>query len=389
VSAIRKRRLRVAQSGIRGVPANFGGSETAVQEIGSRLAAEGVEVVVYCRRHRYPGDDGRDYLGMRRVLLPSIPTFHLDTISHSLLASLDLLLRNRADVVHFHGMGNALCLPLFFGSRKKTVITVDGPDWERPKWGPVARAVLKLSARMAVRFADHLIIDNHPSIEYFAREFGYREGSYIPYGADREPPTGTDYVRSLGLESRGYVLFVGALVPDKGPDMLLDAYRRVPGDMPLVVVGDSPFVADYRRGLHEAAARDPRVRMLGYVYDDRYRELLAHAYAYAHPLRADGTSPALLQAMGYGSCIVINSLPEALSAVGDGALPFAHNDAEDLARKLHDVIEDPALAEDLRRRAREHAEREYDWDTVAAQHRDVYEGVVASRNDGRRLLTLR
>ena len=109
-------RIRIAQAGIRGVPANFGGSETAVQEIGKRLASDGDEVVVYCRRHKSP-DHSTEYLGMRRVVLPSIPTFHLDTISHSLVSSLDLLLRNRADVVHFHGMGNALCLPLFRLSR--------------------------------------------------------------------------------------------------------------------------------------------------------------------------------------------------------------------------------------------------------------------------------
>jgi glycosyltransferase involved in cell wall biosynthesis len=369
------RPLRVAQSGIRGVPAKFGGSETAVQEIGKRLAADGVEIVVYCRRHNSARKE-REYLGMRRVVLPSIPTFNLDTVSHSFLSSLDLLIRNRADVVHFHGMGNALVLPLFFLSRKKTVITIDGPDWERPKWGPVAKRVLKLSARMAVRWADQLIIDNHPSIEYFAREFGLRDARYIPYGADRDPPKSTDYLRSLGLEPRGYVLFVAALVPDKGPDVLIDAYLRVPGEMPLVVVGDSPFASDYRHRLHDAAARDHRVRMLGYVYDDRYRELLAHAYAYVHPFRADGTSPGLLQAMGYGSCVVINSLREALSVAGDGALPYAQNDPADLARKLRQVIDDPALADDLRRRARGRAEREYDWDKVAMQHLEVYKHMV-------------
>jgi glycosyltransferase involved in cell wall biosynthesis len=368
-------RLRVAQSGIRGVPANFGGSETAVQEIGRRLASQGVEFVVYCRRHKSPNDDP-EYLGMRRVVLPSVPTFQLDTITHSFLSSLDLLLRNRADVIHFHGMGNALCLPLFFLSKKKTVITIDGPDWERPKWGPLARRVLKLSARMAVRWSDHLIIDNHPSIAYFAREFGYDQGTYIPYGADREKPAGTDYIRSLGLDPRGYVLFVGALVPDKGPDMLIEAYRSVPGDIPLIVVGDSPFAAEYRRRLHEEAAKDPRVRMVGYVYDDKYRELVANAYAYVHPLRSDGTSPALLQAMGYGSCIVINTLPEALSAVGDGALPFAHNDTDDLARQLTRVLEDHELEEDLRRRALARAKAEYDWDKVAAQHRALYESLL-------------
>lgn len=369
-------RIRVAQAGIRGVPANFGGSETAVQEIGKRLASDGVEVVVYCRRHKSP-DHSKEYLGMRRVVLPSVPTFRLDTISHSLVSSLDLLLHNRADVVHFHGMGNALCLPLFWLSRKKVVITIDGPDWERPKWGPWAKRLLRLSARLAVRWADHLIIDNHPSVEYFKREFGYDSGTYIPYGADREKPSGDAYIRSLGLEPRGYVLFVGALVPDKGPDILIDAYGSVRTEMPLVVVGDSPFAATYRETLRTAADRDPRVRMLGYVYDDRYRELLAHAYAYAHPLRSDGTSPALLQAMGYGSCIVTNSLPEALSAVGDAALPFALNDVSDLAAKLQEVIDDPAFAEDLRQRALARAEAEYDWDRVAAQHREVYECVLS------------
>jgi glycosyltransferase involved in cell wall biosynthesis len=366
--------LRVAQAGIRGVPANFGGSETAVEEIGGRLAAEGVEVVVYCRRHKSPFPNGI-YKGMRRVVLPSIPTFNFDTISHSTLASLHAVLRDSADVVHFHGMGNALCLPIFLGSRKKTVITIDGPDWERPKWGPVARRALRLSATLAVRWADHLIIDNHPSIDYFRRAFGLADEdfTYIPYGADRERPKTTEYVRSLGLEPGRYVLFVGALVPDKGPDMLLDAYRDVKTNLPLVVVGDSPFHAEYRAQLHEAAARDPRVRMLGYVYDDRYRELLAHAYAYAHPLRSDGTSPALLQALGYATCVVINSLPEALSAVGDGALPFALNDAADLAKKLQLVIDDPALAAEYRKKALARAVAEYDWDRVAEQHREIYE----------------
>jgi glycosyltransferase involved in cell wall biosynthesis len=227
-----------------------------------------------------------------------------------------------------------------------------------------------------VRLADHLIIDNQPSIAYFAREFGYRKGTYIPYGADREKPTGTGYVASLGLEPGRYVLFVGALVPDKGPDLLIDAYAKLETDLPLVVVGSSPFAPEYRARLREAAARDARVRMLGYVYDEPYRELLANAYAYVHPLRSDGTSPALLQAMGYGSCIVINSLPEALSAVGDTALPFAHNDVDDLAWKLAQVIGDPALAADLGRRALERAEREYDWDAVAQQHKDVYERML-------------
>jgi glycosyltransferase involved in cell wall biosynthesis len=366
--------IRVAQAGIRGVPANYGGSETAVEEIGRRLASDGVKVVVYCRAHKSPTRE-RWYRGMERIVLPSIPTFNLDTVSHSLLASLHVLVRNTADVIHFHGMGNALFLPLLRFSRKKVVITIDGPDWERPKWGPLARRVLRFSARLAVKQADHLIIDNRPSVDYFRREFGVAEDdfTYIGYGADLDPPDGSEHVAELGLEPRGYVLFVGALVPDKGPDILVDAYRTVGGDVPLVVVGDSPFAAEYGQRLRAAAAEDPRIRMVGYVYGEAYRQLVANAYVYVHPARKEGTSPALLQAMGYANCVVTNSLHEALLVVGDAALAFEHDDPEDLARTLERVLADPGLAAEYRRRALERVRTEYNWDDVAAAHRSVYE----------------
>lgn len=373
--------LRVAQAGIRGVPANYGGSETAVEQIGRRLAADGVEVVVYCRAHKSPFPDAR-YEGMRRVVLPSVPTFQLDTITHSTLSSLHLLARDTADVIHFHGMGNALCLPLFFLSRKKTVITIDGPDWERPKWGPIARRVLKLSARLAVRWADHLVIDNHPSIDYFRREFGVGDDdyTYIAYGADTEPPGETNELEQLGLERRGYLLFVGALVPDKGPDVLVDAYAKVGGSMPLVIVGDSPFAPEYGRELRAAAAADPRVRMLGYVYGDAYRQLVANAYAYVHPPRNEGTSPALLQAMGYGNCIVSSDITEALEVVGDDAITFRGGDSGDLARALERILADSELTARMRERSLVRVRERYSWDDVAAAHRRVYERLGALAN---------
>lgn len=370
------RPLRVAEAGIRGVPANYGGSDTAVEEIGSRLADEGVRVVVYCRAHKSDIAD-REYRGMERVVLPSVHTINFDTVSHSFLATLDLLLRDRADVIHFHGMGNGLFLPLVKLSRKKAVITIDGPDWERPKWGPVARRALRLGARLAVKLADHLIIDNHPSVEYFRRELGAPEErmTYIPYGADFDRPSATDHLAEFGVRPREYLLFVGALLPDKGPDVLLDGYRRVGGDRPLLVVGDSPFAPEFRQAVHAAAARDPRVRMLGYVYGDAYRQLVAHAYAYVHPPRNEGTSPALLQAMAYGNCVVSSDIPEAREVVGDAALTFRAESGEDLARQLERVLGDPALAEEYRELAVRRVRDRYSWDHVAAEHLAVYRRV--------------
>jgi glycosyltransferase involved in cell wall biosynthesis len=222
-----------------------------------------------------------------------------------------------------------------------------------------------------VRWADEVIIDNFPSIEYFHERYGIT-ATYIPYGADRNRPEGTSYLEELRLTPRQYVLFVGALVPDKGPDLLVEAYRELRTDLPLLVVGDSPFAASYGAHVRELAGQDARVRMLGYVRGDRYRELVAHAGIYVHPLRSDGTSPALLQAMGFGNCIVVNSTPETLSAVGDAAVSFRRNEPQDLTTKLQMLLDDPALAEQYRKRALRRAAQEYDWDQVATAHRDVY-----------------
>src|ERR1700721_4082365 len=176
----------VAIAGIRGVPANFGGSETATEEIGERLAKKGVDVTVYCRRHSSTHGE-RAHKGMRRVILPSINTFQLDTISHSILATLHFRFLSKAKVIHYHGMGNGLALPLLWGSRKRSVVPIDGPDWLRPKWGPIARTALRLASRICIRWADELIIDNHPSIALYKHQFNVA-GKYIQYGADRNKP---------------------------------------------------------------------------------------------------------------------------------------------------------------------------------------------------------
>jgi glycosyltransferase involved in cell wall biosynthesis len=124
--------MRIAMLGIRGVPANFGGSETAVEEIGPRLVQRGHEVTVYCRKHKDSLSGQQVYKGMRRIILPSFNTLNLDLMSHAFISLLQMS-REHFDVVHFHGVGNALWLPLFklIGRGAKSLLIVDGPDWQR------------------------------------------------------------------------------------------------------------------------------------------------------------------------------------------------------------------------------------------------------------------
>ena len=144
-------KLRVALVGIRGIPAQYGGSETAAEEIYPRLAARDHDVVVYCRRHKVDPDQ-KWYKGVRTVVLPSVNTKSLDTITATFLALIDVVARNRADIIHIHGIGNAMLFPFFRVCGKRVVTAVDGMDWTRAKWNRAERAYLRLALYMAVHW---------------------------------------------------------------------------------------------------------------------------------------------------------------------------------------------------------------------------------------------
>lgn len=371
----REQSMRIAMVGSRGIPARYGGSETAIEEIGRRLVERGHEVVAYCRRHN-SRIAARHYKGIERVVLPSLNTKDLDTPTHTVLSTLHLLLSHRPNIVHFHGMGNALFLPLLRPFKVRSVVTIDGPDWERPKWGRLARRVLRLSAHLCVKWSNALIIDNFSAQDYFERHFGTR-GVYIPYGAYLESAEGLEALNGLGLDPRKYVIFVGRLIPDKGCHVLVDAWRRVKTDMKLVLVGDNPYFPEYIRRLKESA--DERVLFPGYVFGEPYRQLVSNAYLYAHPLLVDGTSPSLLQAMGFGNCIVLSDIREAMDVAGDVGYGFRTGDAADLARVLQELVDNPGLVTEARERSRQKVRDFYDWERITDQHEALYRQVMGLR----------
>jgi glycosyltransferase involved in cell wall biosynthesis len=330
-------------------------------------------VIVYCRRHNSQTDT-KSYKGMQRVVLPSVNTKSLDTLSHDLISLLHNFASQPIDVLHFHGVGNSLFLPWLRVMPGRTVITVDGPDWERPKWGALARRVLKLSARLAVGMADAVIIDSLVAQRYYLEHFG-KKTEYIPYGADVVDTLASDALADFGLGRRGYLLFVGRLVPDKGVHLLIEAFEELRTDLKLVIVGDSPLFPEYVQQLKSTP--DPRIMFPGYVFGEPYRQLCAHAFAYVQPSLVEGTSPALLAAMGMGNCVIVNSIPENLETIGDAGLSFARNDAADLRDVLQTLLDDPDLVEQFRLKAKQRVKNVYNWDAITTKHEQVYQAALA------------
>lgn len=362
--------------GTRGLPNRYGGSETCIEEVGLRLVREGHRVRVFCRR-RVTGDSSLTYRGMELVGTPAIPVQALDTLSHSLVSIGWLALRRSPrdqTVLHFHGSGNGALLPLARALRFRSVVTVDGADWERAKWGRVQQRLLRLAARMAARLADVLVADSPEAFALYGKEWG-ADPIYVPYGAPTvgdEAAVDDSILDRLGLRHQRFVLFVGRFVPEKGIHVLAEAFNRAElSDMKLMLVGGTPEDSEYAAQVARAAPEG--TIFAGKLFGGQLDPVLRAAYAYVQPSAVEGTSPMLLTAMAYGIPIVASGIPENRHTVGEHGIYFESGSADELASALLTLLDDDDSMRErganLRRRARD----TYSWDAVASQYTEAYE----------------
>ncbi|MEJ2085198.1 MAG: glycosyltransferase [Acidobacteriota bacterium] len=180
----------------------------------------------------------------------------------------------------------------------------------------------------------------------------------------------------LGLESRRYFLYVSRFEPENNPHTVAQAYRKVEGDLPLVMVGTAPYARRFIRSF--TADADPRILFPGAIYGRGYRELLSNAFAYIHATEVGGTHPALVEAMGYGNCVVVNQTPENVEAAGGTGIPFRAEDPGSLTRALNRLLAEPDLVTELGSKSLKHALKTYDWDLVADRYLRLFRDLVAS-----------
>ena len=359
--------MKVALLGSRGIPNRYGGYETLLEELAVRLVKRGFEVTVYCRSHSTP-PDLRTYKGADLVVLPTIRTKYLDTPVHTFLSCLHAL-REPFDVALMVNSANALFVPILRLSGVPVALHVDGIEKRRAKWGPVGRAVYALSERLACVIPDALVTDAEVIRRHYLERYG-AESVSIAYGVDPRPPRETGVLERLGLEHRRYFLYVSRFEPENNPHKVAEAYRSVSGDLPLVLVGGAPYAGEFIAGFTQGA--DPRILFPGAIYGEGYRELMSHALAYIHATDVGGTHPALVEAMGYGNCVVVNDTPENREVAGAPGLYFRAAEPPTLARCLEEVLSDPERAAQRGREAAQRAADHYDWERVADQYARLF-----------------
>jgi glycosyltransferase involved in cell wall biosynthesis len=357
------RPLSVALLGSRGIPGRYGGYETLMEELAVRLIARGFRVTVYCRSHSTPRDL-TNWRGAELVVLPTIRAKYLDTPVHTFLSCLHAASAGY-DAALVVNSANALFVPLLGVGGIPAALNVDGIEKRRAKWGAFGRAVYALSERLACVVPDALVTDAEVIRRHYLERYG-AESVPIAYGVDPRPPAETGVLEKLGITTRQYFLYVSRFEPENNPHRVAEAYRQVGGGLPLVMVGGAPYAGRFIAGFTRGA--DPRILFPGPIYGEGYRELLSHALAYVHATEVGGTHPALVEAMGYGNCTLVNDTPENREVAGDVGIWFRAEEPGTLAERMDWARGHPEEARALGRAAAERAARLFSWERVADQY---------------------
>jgi glycosyltransferase involved in cell wall biosynthesis len=355
--------MTIAILGIRGIPANYGGFETFAEELAPRLVARGHSVTVYCRPHYVPRTL-TSHKGVRLVHVPTVRHKYLDTVVHTGLSTAHAF-GVRYDVVLLCNAANAVFsgLPRLAGTR--VVLNVDGIERKRRKWNALGRAWYLGSERLATWWPDAIVTDAEVIEAYYRERYGARS-TFIPYGCTVGRTAGRAALDRFGLEPDAYYLYVSRLEPENNALAVIQAFEQTKLERRLVVVGDAPYAGEYIRSLHEAAG--PRVILTGGVYGEGYRELQCHARAYVQATEVGGTHPALVEAMGFGNCVVAHDVPENREVLGDAGLFFDAARPDTLAALFERMEVDETLVTTCRARALSRAGARYSWDRVTDQY---------------------
>ena len=359
-------RPRVAFIGGRGVVGKYSGVETFYEEAGRRLAAHGHQMTAYCRSYFTPEEKRHNEI--RIVRLPTIRSKHLETLVHTFLSTVHSCFSDY-DIVHFHTLGPSLFAywPRLFG--KKTVVSVQGLDWQRKKWSWLARQVLRAGERASIWLPNKTVVVSHTLEDHYRAHYR-RSVAYIPNGTEMRVCKQVSALTKFGLTTEEYVLFLGRFSPEKNCDLLIRAFEPLNTVMKLVLAGGSSHTDNYVAVLRQRES--DRITFLDWLSGDVLEQVLTNAAVFVLPSDMEGLSLALLDAMGAGRCVLASNVPENCEVIGDAGFTLRRGDARHLQQMLAMLIAHPEVRSAVGQKARDRIQQEYLWDGVVQRLEQTY-----------------
>lgn len=373
-------KLKIAVLGTRGFPNVQGGVEAHCENLYPQLVKRGCEVIVFTRKP-YVNPDVSTYEGVKLISLSCPKNKFLEAFYHTFFGVLAAR-KFSPDILHIHAIGPSLMIPLarLFGF--KVVMTHHGPDYQRKKWGKLAKVILKLGEKLGSRWSNSIIAISQ-NIANHIKETYNRDATVIPNGVIiPEILKSNDILKKYGLENGKYILAVGRFVPEKGFHDLIEAFKQIQNPKSkisidhwkLVIVGRADHEDRYSIELKEKAVKNSNIILTGFLTGEPFRELYSHAGLFVLPSYYEGLPIVLLEAMSYGLSCIASDIPANRNVELSENRFFKTGDNKALALKIKEFI-DKHLTEDEIRRQINMIAKKYNWEKIAEKTLDVYAGI--------------
>lgn len=365
--------MKIFVTGTRGIPDIPGGVEKHCQQLYPLIADAGHDVFIATRTpYVKKVTDSWKKINLIHIYAPRIKSF--EAIVHTFLAVFKAK-RLRVDIIHIHAVGPGLLAPFAKLLGLKVVITNHGPDYNRQKWGTAAKAVLRAGEYLGGKFADNIIVISSVIQNIIKKRC--RKNSHIIYNGVPLPELSknTDFIDQIGVQPHKYIIAVSRFVPEKGLDLLIEAFQNIETDCKLVIAGDADHESEYSKNLKKLIDHDDRIIRTGYITGEPLNQVFSHAKLFILPSYHEGLPIALLEAMSYSLPVLVSDIP----ANAEVNLPekryFKCGDVTDLKHKMEHLL-DYDIPKNEQKMFRELIEQTYNWEIIANQTIRVYEATL-------------
>jgi len=360
--------MKIVMIGQKGIPTLFGGIERHVEEVSCNLAqrmdstGSPYQVFVYARSY-YTPKRIKKYKKVNVVHLTSLKTKHLDAISHTFLASWHAIFKIKPDVIHYHGIGPALCvwIPKFFSPRTKVVFTFHCRDYFHKKWGGFAQLSLKIGEMIGCYLADEVIPVSLEIQEYIKKKYN-RKTNFIPHGVSQEKYISAEIIKKWDLEKDNYLLVVSRLIKHKGIHYLIEAFKKIKTDKKLVIVGPCFYTEEYEKKLKEMAKNDSRILFLGTQHGKALKELFSNAYFFVNPSEQEGLPFTVLEAASFNKTLLLSDIDIHQKMFEDLPFFFENKNIKNLKEKIEFLLKNSQIVYQRAKKLKDYARENYNWD---------------------------
>lgn len=357
--------MKIVVTGTRGIPDIMGGVETHVEELYPRLSSMGFDITVI-RRKNYTKDNLTSWKGVKLIDIDTPRKKSFEAIIHTFKAIL-VAKKLKADIVHIHAIGPALLVPLIRLLGMKAVFTHHGPDYDRDKWGKLAKIMLRLGERFGVMFSNDIIVISSTIQSLLENKYKRHDYHLIYNGVPKANLCSfPEYFESLGITPQNYIFTMCRFVPEKNLHHLIKAFALTnPKGHKLVIAGGTDFEDGYYHSLIDLAKKN-NVILTGFIKGEKLHSLLTNAKCFVLPSSHEGLPIALLEAMSYNIPVIVSNIAANLEVGLPEEQYFTTGNIQELAAKLQKIIDNPFIKT-------EYNMEKYNWDNIARQVSEIYQ----------------